>query len=193
MRFAGLYLRSRLAGHMAAYLLGVALLGWLGTRLFQTLVPVPVVAPLAAACLMGLSIRSPFGEIETTTSRPLPVLRLGHLAGLLAYGAVTLSFATPQWGMDQADWLFARNLLGFTGLSLLSARVLGSGSSWVPPFAYGAIVLIAGRDVRGEWTGWVWPTQPIEDVPSAFVASVLLAAGLIVACLTGAREIPGEE
>ena len=193
MRFAGLYLRSRLAGHVAAYLLGVGLLGWLATRLFQALVPMLVVLPVAAACLVGLSARSPFGEVETTTSRPLPLLRFGHLAGLLAYGAVALSFATPLWGMDQVDWLLARNLLGFAGLSLLSARVLGSGLSWMPPFAYGSIVLIAGRDIKGEWTRWAWPTQPVEDVPSAFVAGVLLIAGFAIACLTEAREPPREE
>lgn len=194
MRFAGLYLRPRLAGHVAAYLIAVALLGWTGARLFQAPLPVLLVlAPLAAACSMGLSTRSPFGETEETSSRPLPVLRLGHLMGLLACGAITLSFITPSWGPGQADWLLARNLLGFAGLSLLSARVLGAGLSWAPPFAYGALVLVAGRDLRGEWARWAWPTQPIGDTPSAVIVGVLFVAGLVILCLAGARETPGEE
>ncbi len=158
-------------------------------RVFQALGTTLVTAPLAAACFIGSSIRSPFGETEKTTSRSLPMLRLWYSVGLLVCGAVMLSFATPWWEPSQVDWLFGRNLLGFSGFSFLSARVLGAGLSWAPPLAYGATVLLAGNNL-GE--GWAWPVQPIGDVPSVLIASALFVSGLTVVCLTGARDTPGD-
>ncbi len=219
MRLAVLYLRSRLAGYAAACLVGVALLGWLAaswilTRPFMDpemhLVPVLIFAPLTAACVIGIGTSSPFGDSERTSSRSLPSLRLSHLAGLLAWSALTLSLAALTWNLDYAGWVLVRNLMGFTGLAFLGAWLIGSHLSWLAPLAFDALTVFTGRvetlggrnygilekvmgDVSvGEWERWAWPMRPYADPSSWAIALVLLAAGLGAICLFGSRESKGD-
>lgn len=205
-RFARLYLRSRLGGYAVASLSVTAFLGWLGARLLlrpayeipekvieEILTAASLIVPLVAACAIGLSARSPFGEEEQTSSRSLPRVRFCHLGGLLACGMLMLSLAALAWEMNQAGWTMARNLSGLVGLALLGARMLGSGLSWVAPLAYGALAvtvnILSANPPKGQWTRWAWwPLQPATDLPSVVVAFTLLVLGLGSVCLYRIRD-----
>ncbi len=205
-RFAKLYLRSRLGGYAVAGLLVAAFLGWLGASLLQTpafgipgkvikeiLTTVSLLVPLVAACAIGFSARSPFGEEEETASRSLPVARLLHLGGLLVCGALLLSLATLTWELDHAGLAVGRNLAGLAGLALLTVRLLPSSLSWIGPFAYSVLAvtvnILSDDPPEGEWTRWIWwPLQPATDLPPAVVALTLLALGLGGVCLYRVRD-----
>lgn len=193
-----LYLRSRVAGYTLASFAVVAFLEWLGGRLLlmplwavpaMSLIPVLLFAPLAAACIVGVGTRSPFGEIERTLSYPLPALRLFHLAGLLACGSLMLSIATIGWDLPYTGLIVTRNVLGLSGLAFITARIVGSGLSWTLPLAYVALVQLAGRDSEGEWSQWAWPAHPFTDYLSGLLAATLLVVGLLTACFFGPREV----
>ena len=199
LRLARLYLRTRLVGRVIASLAGIAALTWWSLdRSRDSMLTCLLLAmmPVAAATTIGISTRSPFGEAERTVSRSLPVLRFGHLAGMLAVAAVALIAANQaETGAATGHafaWVLVRNGAGYAGLALLGARLLGAGLSWVPPVAYGVAGYVAGiaREHKSAW--WLWPVQEDTDGSAWSVALVLLVIGLAAAVLWGARDEPGE-
>lgn len=215
MRLAGLYLRSRLAGLAILGIACVSFLGWgVGTWILSQpftdpekyLGPVLVLSPLAISCIVGLDTSSPFGESEKTSGFPLSVLRFGHLVGLLAWSLLTLSLTMMTWSSDYAGWVLVRNLLGFAGLALVGASLLGSGLSWIAPFTFYALAVFAGRSETseeagsgvlanvlrgvpiGEWERWAWPMRPDTDILSWVCAFLLVVLGLTHASLFGGKS-----
>lgn len=191
MKLSILYFRSRSIGFSVVGLITVTLLAWLGARVLLaqpwafaeiTLFPVLLFAPLIVACIVSTSARNPFGEAEWTASYPVPVLRLLHLAGLLASGSLLLSLAASDWNLPGAEMFIVRNFLGLSGISFLTSWILGSGLSWTVPLSYVAIVQLSGRDMNGDWALWAWPAHSITSAWPTFVAIVLLAMGIFAAC-----------
>src|SRR5262245_43129226 len=135
-----------------------------------------MMAPLAAAIVVGVSVRSPFGEAERTASQPLSPLRLAHLTLLLAYGAAGFALASvvPD---DGSLGMLLRNGAGFVGLALIGAWLLGTAASWLLPLAYGGGVFFAylTRPVGDAW--WRWPVQPAGDGSALAIALGLLLSG----------------
>ncbi len=193
MRLAYLYLCSRQAGRTVAVLAAVAAAAWLWLRWDSTseitVTIVPIVVPLAAAMMVGASAGSPFGESEVTGGRPLWPLRGGHLLALVAVAAAALALAVLRWGVPDGGWTLVRNLAGFTGLALFTARILGAGLSWVIPLGYAILSFLAPRP--GERPSpWAWPALAATDHMAALIALALLLAGLAVVALSGARDAP---
>src|SRR5207237_1638232 len=182
----------RLAGRTVALLVAIAALTWLwvwwmGSSTI-TLTLLPLAMPLAGAVLIGASTGSPFGESETTASRSLGPLRLGHATAFLLIGTLTLALAVLQWSVPDGAWTLVRNLAGFTGLALLTARVLGSGLSWVAPLGSAVLSLLAVQP--GRVAGWAWPVFAATDRQAAVIATALLLLGLGVSMYAGARDSP---
>ena len=195
-RLAWLYLRARLAGLAAAGLVGVAAATWflLGLSDDRPLIKlILIVLPLAPAAVIGASLRSPFGETEVTASRPLPPLRLGHLAGLLAVAALALAAANTAAPGEDFGWLLVRNGAGYAGLALVGGRLVGAAASWVVPVAYGMFVVVAplARALDRE-SPWLWPLHPPVERPATLIALALLLAGLAIAVVFGPRNTPDE-
>ena len=91
----------------------------------------PLVLTVTAAAVIVTSTASPFGDPERATY-PLSRLRLTHLLAILLAAATLLGLARLHH-----DPLGAiRNLAGFTGLALLTARLVGALLSWITPLAY---------------------------------------------------------
>ena len=194
MRLITLYLRARLAGRAVLVLAAVALATWLwalwtGTESI-TVTLLPLTMPLAAAAIIGTSTGSPFGESERTASRPLALLRAGHLSGLLGVAILALALAALPWGVADGGWLLVRNLAGFTGLALLTARVLGSGLSWAVPLGYAVLALLAAE--AEQRPAWAWAARAATDRAAAVIAAALLLAGLALIARFGARDRLGE-
>ena len=194
-RLTVLFLRSRMTGPSLLVLTAVAAAAGLAldasTNTDLTLL-LRLTAPLAAAVVVGVAVRSLFGEAERTASRPLPPLRLVHLALLLAGGGGGLALANvlPDGG---ALGMLLRNGAGFVGLALLGARILGTAASWLLPLVYGGGVFVAylAQPERDPW--WRWPLQPADDGSALAIALALLAGGLANVVIAGARDGPDEE
>lgn len=202
---SGLYLRSRRAAYVTGGILGVALCAWgLGSWVLsipgvgaksEPFVYIQVFAPVLAACMVGASAYSPFGETERTTTRLLPSLRFGHLAGLTLCAIVAFVFTVLAWklgGEEQSRMVLTliRNLAGFSGLTLLAAWIVGGRLAWVLPLVFSMYALIRGLKPDGtEWARWAWPMRPVSDELSWAISLVLLVVGFVVICAYGGRQM----
>ena len=205
-RLLTLYLRSRHAGWTLLVVALMAPCSWAGTAWLISLpevglgrgalVPLLAFVTLMAASVISAGSGSPFGDVERTVARPLPPLRFCHLAGLLSAAAVLL--AATLISFDLADaWpdplpALLRNLAGFFGLALLTARLVGARLSWIVPAAFGMGAYLAARRPDDSFAPWAWQMQPGLNGLSWTVALLLFAVGLVLVCLYGARE-PAEE
>ena len=207
-----LYLRSRLVGRSALTLAFTFLAAW-GLSWFLIsqqisgvghggLTPIQLLATLLAACILGASIHSPFGDAERTVAYTLSPLRLGHLSGLLIWSVLLLVIALLAFDLHGARpaypfLVLVRNLVGFTGLALLTARLLGARISWILPVALGIspfVLLVASRNAVSRTTELIlsWQLQSGGDKVSWTIALVLFAAGLGLICIFGPQE-PADE
>lgn len=183
------FLESRVATNAALWMIGLAVTAWTllwvvsdscVTLLIQTITPV------GAAVVVGLGARSPFGEVEAASGSPLTRLRLVHLGGLLACGAVLLLLAgTADPGVDTIT-IMLRNIAGFAGMALLAGALINVASAWLIPFTYGLVTFLAAMPDH-QAGAWAWPVRPADHVGSAVVATLLLVAGLVVASRNGAK------
>lgn len=202
MRLAYLYLRSRQVERalVLLVLLGVATLLWRrlsdGDPLNNDLMVTGL--PVVAAIVISVGTGSPFRDVEDTTRHWLPALRLPHLVGLLLLAASALAPATAAWHVSGIQWALVRNLILFTGLALLGARLVGSGLGWLLPVGYGFLaflttLLAAQRpghqlqwgqsDVR-----WAWSLHGGSEHEAVLAASLVLVIGLGIVTQWGARD-----
>ncbi len=182
MRLAYLFLRSRQAGRAVALLAVVVAATWLWRRVaagdaLSTMLLI-ITPSLTAAAVIGTGTSSPLADLEATASRVLPPLRLGHVGGLL--GLMAPGLLAVGGALDMA---LIRDLAGFTGLALLTARFTGSAMSWIVPLGYGALVILVGAGQR-----WAWPGAEATDREAMLIAGALLTLGLTVIAWSGARE-----
>lgn len=203
MRLAGLYLRSRRVGR-AFLTLGIsAAVAWALTWFLVSRTPygvghggltmMLVFGTLAAACVIGASAHSPFGDAERTAARPLPPLRFGQLAGLLFWAALVLCAALLTFDLEGARpayplLVLLRNLAFLAGLALVTARIAGARLSWVAPFVLSIAYLTfmgSGSDVISAWANRSYNGL---HGPSWILALVTVAAGLGLVCSFGTRE-----
>lgn len=192
MRLVVLYLLSRLAGYAALAAAAVALLVWgtsLGAPYLQAAartnaVLVPVLAPLACACVVGVGAHSPFGEVERTAAYPLFGVRVAHLVGLIAWAGLLLVLCTLPAEGGPVSWECVRNLAGLSGLAFLAARSLSGRLSWTAPVFYATVApfVVRGPDETWGWLAWVY--RPGSDELSWVAALTLLTAGLIAVSLS---------
>jgi hypothetical protein len=194
LRLVRLYLASRRALTCLLVLLACAValrtaLHWMPrSGLVSRQLPLTIEA--GAAVVIGVTTRSPFGEPERATGRWLPFLRLGTVmalagtaVGALAAGSASAHLAGGTLGM-------LRDLAGLTGIALLTAVVLGGALTWVGPMAYLVVTL---RALEAAWTTpWIWPVRPPHDRGAALCAALVLAAGVVVITVCGARDTARE-
>lgn len=150
----------------------------------------PLLIEAAAAALIGVVTRSPFGEPERATGRWLPVLRMATAVTLtgVAFGALAAGSAAAH--LADGYLVLLRDLAGMTGVALLSATLIGGSLSWIGPLAFWALALYA---VNAGWTApWVWPDRPPHDFGAALAAALVFAAGIAIMAVRGARDSVGE-
>lgn len=195
MNLASLYLQARFFGPAVVGGGVTGCFGWIwGWRHPgdpTVLWPALVFCPLAAACILGVSTYSPFGEIERTSSYPLALLRLGHLGGVFGLNSLILVTASASWHRSDAPLVLLRNLAGFAGLACLCALVLGGRLAWLLPLAFGmAAYLAGGSNEEGGWrpAQWAWPMQSGADPVSALIAVSTLLVGFGAVVLFGVNE-----
>jgi hypothetical protein len=203
-RLAWLHLRSRRvpAALVALLACGVALWAslryhwWLGAG--NAAGELPMILQGCAAAIIAVTTHSPFGEPERATGRRLAFLRAGLVLalcgaaiGFFALGAVAAY--NPRSGVYLAGGILpvARNVLGMTGIGLVSCLVTGGLIAWIGPLAFTAISQFALTANYSE--PLTWPTRPPADQGGWIAAMVVCAVGLIAFTIRGPRVRPSGE
>jgi hypothetical protein len=181
-RSLALFLASRRAYAAVVFVVGAVVAARIAGHWTGRASPGDVILPLAtalmAAAVIAGSTGRPFGELELVAARPLAPLRLVHL-GLLLSVALAACARVPIATTD-------RDLVGMTGLGLLTAAVVGARLSWTVPLGYAVVCVGAAALARP--TLLVWPLLPAGDRAATAVALGLLGLGLAVACTRSAPE-----
>ncbi len=198
MRLMHLFLRSRRVDRSLLCLIGVGIVAyWLArVNFFMPIVvdgkAIPLnalfIIPFASTVVVGTSMFSPFGEIEQVVSRPLGGFRFVHLIGLFAWSVATLAFSAVVWRQEYAELIVLRNMIGFTGLTLLNIPLLGSRFSWVIPFIFGLLAVRIGVLEASHVACWAWPYHPAQSWIAMVLALALLVTGIVCACFAQARD-----
>jgi hypothetical protein len=155
----------------------------------------PLVAEVASVCVITVVTASPLGDAERVAGRWLPWLRLGGVLAMMAAAIGALAAGSVGGHLAGGTLDELRNLAGMTGIGLICAALLGGGLAWTGPTAY----LIAGvYGLYTQWhppaitTPWLWPARPPHDLGAAICAGLVLAVGLAVFTVRGARDAAGE-
>lgn len=188
-----LFLRARRSYAALLLLAGLALIerqlgaaSILISRGFDISLPWVVIMPMVSGAIVGVSVRSGGQQIEAGAVRSMPVLRLGHLGMLATFtAAATWWGSTPLTG-DYTGLSSSRNALGFVGLGLLGAVVLGAELAWLLPMGFGLASAIAGTSM-GVARPWAWPIRGDGDETSRTIAIALLVAGAGIFSFAGNR------
>lgn len=183
----GGYLRSRRWWAVGLLALGVDLVGLkFGARLLPVGIAdgVPVGAPIWAylpvltATAATVSAHGPSRALDQCAARPVEMWNAVYAAALacLASGVAFGVFAAgygPVLGLATA-----RNVTAWTGLALLTARVVGPQWSWAP--SVGAVFVLEwfGRDSDGVSSWWAFATTSTSDLRTWALVALLVAAGL---------------
>jgi hypothetical protein len=141
--------------------------------------------------VVAIAPHSPFGEPERTASRWLPCLRLGTALAMTGLAIGILQFAVTGASLNGGILVMARNVLGVTGIGLLSSLVTGGLLAWIVPMAY---VAFAEYALLESWTSpWTWPVRPPDDRGAWLCACLSYAVGLIAFTIRGARTRLAED
>jgi hypothetical protein len=192
LRLAWLYLVSRRAPAAAGLLAGLGVLLWAALHWHWNIAGgaaaqrfIPLVIEAGAAAVIAVTTYGPFGEPERATGRRLPWLRLGTAAALTAAAVGVLAAGATGGYLPGGSLALLRNVAGITGTGLLTAVAAGGAFGWAGPLAY---VLVTEVALTGNpATPWIWPGRPAHDLGGALCAYGVLAAGVVLITLRGAR------
>ncbi len=146
---------------------------------------IPMIVETCAAAIVAVTSYGPFGDTERAASWRLPWLRLSIVLVLAAAAFGLLSAGASGGYLPGGVLALLRNLVGMTGIGLLSAAALGGAFGWVGPMGY--LFIIEGALADGWTTPWVWASRPAGDVGGAVCATAVFAAGLAAIAALGAR------
>ena len=145
----------------------------------------PMIVEGGAAAVLVITTHSPFGEPERTASRWLPCLRRGTVLAMTGMAIGILQLAVTGASLDGGILVLARNVLGITGIGLLTSLVTGGLLAWILPMGY---VAFAEYALLQSWTSpWTWPVRPPADRGAWLCACAVFAAGLAAFTIRGAR------
>lgn len=183
---------------LAGILALVVLNALVGAREVQSGITEPVTIPFALlipavmACVIGFSSYGEVGYLDRTGTVRVPVARLLLLLTLLLPAAVGLLLLTPAAAspeaLGQGEWAALRNLLGLTGVVMLSVCFLGQEGSWVPATVLTGAALFLGRHGAGAGA-WSWISAPQADSGAFLVAAALFLCGLALLVPYGERGL----
>jgi len=145
----------------------------------------PMIVEGGAAAVLVITTHSPFGEPERTASRWLPYLRLVTALAMTALAIGILQLSVTGASLDGGVLVLARNVIGITGIGLLTSLVTGGLLAWVVPMGY---VAFAEYALLQSWTSpWTWPVRPPDDRGAWLCACAVYAVGLAAFTVRGAR------
>jgi hypothetical protein len=188
-----LYLRTRgLLGTLLILAAAALITLLLGDRRLTLLygsaagLPIVFLLPLLSASAIAATVRTRWPEWDQASPRRIALRRTAVVLTLLPLSAIVLVLVFPDvhglLGRDAA----VRNLLGLTGLALLSAACVGGEHAWVLPTAYTLTVVSLGDDAAMAPQPWSWLVSP-DGVHWGY-ALTATALGLVTTYVWGTRE-----
>ncbi|MCS0605208.1 hypothetical protein NX794_28945 [Streptomyces sp. LP11] len=151
-------------------------------------VPVAEVVPLAHAVILATTLFSPMADLEQTSAQPMSRHRGAYLLTLLAL-ALALTALPLLAGATAAVFASAaRNVVGYLGLAMLSARLFGSGLSWLLPLVVFGPTLLLGVRADNTPEPWAWSLHPPTSTSAAALATALWLTGAYAAATARPRQ-----
>ena len=146
---------------------------------------IPMIIAAGAAVVITVTTHSPFGEAERATGRWLPYLRLGSALALTGAAIGLLQLGVTGASLNGGVLVLARNVIGITGIGLLTSLVTGGLLAWIIQLGYLAFAEYALIEAwRNPWT---WPARPPTDRGAWICAALVFAVGLLAFSVRGAR------
>ncbi len=190
-----LFLRSRRVLAAAAVVVMAQAAGLVvGASEFRTssytelAVPWVVFLPLISSVAVGVSLRTPFPEVDGSAVRALAWYRTAQAAALGSIALLGTIGMTQHLNGPIGMTAAVRNLAGFTGLALVSAALVGARLSWLLPVASAMTAMTIGSPVNTGFA-WDWPVRVDHDYSASVTAFILLVAGAIAIFRGGPREV----
>lgn len=146
----------------------------------QALIPTVVIGPIALAIAVTSTVDDPSDEIVRAAPFRIGRARVGHVLGLVFLAALVLLPLSTFPEMVLSSSAGIRNLLGYTGLGLVTAWFISGRWAWVAPVVYGLGALTVEGAARSGHL-FFWPTRPDGSAIAWGIAVVLFGLGL-VAC-----------
>jgi hypothetical protein len=146
---------------------------------------VPMIIEAGAATVIAVTAHSPFGETERSAGRWLPYLRLFASAAMCGLAIALLQLGAAGESLNEGVLVLARNVIGITGIGLLSSLVTGALLAWTLPMGY---MFFCQYALLEAWTApWTWPARPPADRGAWTCACAVFAAGLLLFTVHGPR------
>jgi hypothetical protein len=146
---------------------------------------IPLIIETGAVAAIVVTSHGPFGEPERATGRWLPCLRLVTAIGLTGLAILALGVGAAGENLNEGILVLARNVIGITGIGLLTSLVTGGLLAWTLPLGYMAFCQYALLEAwRAPWT---WPVRPPSDRGAWIAACVVYAVGLLLFTVRGPR------
>jgi hypothetical protein len=146
---------------------------------------IPMIIAAGAAVVITVTTHSPFGEAERATGRWLPVLRFGAVIALTGVAIGLLQLGVTGLSLTGGVMQLARNVIGITGIGLLTSLATGGLLAWILPLGY---LGFAEYALIEAWRNpWTWPARPPTDRGAWICAALVFAVGLLAFTVRGAR------
>jgi hypothetical protein len=121
----------------------------------------------------------------------LPYLRLGTVLALTGIAIGLLQLGVTGDGLAGGVLVLARNVIGITGIGLLTSLFTGGQLAWILPLGY---VGFAEYALVESWRNpWTWSARPPADRGAWICAGLVFAVGLLAFTRWGARTRLAED
>jgi hypothetical protein len=182
-----LFLRSRRVPAVLLALIVLAVVGrTVGALTFRVgsteplSVPWATLVPLLQAGVVASVVVSVQASAERTAARRIDSVQLAVVGALLGIALLLTSWSASTLTGPTTVLSCNRNVVGYLGLALASARLLGAGLLWVAPLLTAVTALTAG-ETSGAGRVWAWVIQSDGDPVALSVAAALFALGVVAA------------
>lgn len=138
--------------------------------------PLPLVAPVVIAIVLGWALSMGDERFERVSARPLGWLDVAYVTGVTASFMATM-LAVELTGLTDLGRDAARNAMGFVGMMLVGRALLPGDSGAVMPVVYIVLAAFFGGATRESAEPWAWLVRPIGDAHASILAAGLFTVG----------------
>jgi hypothetical protein len=152
---------------------------------------IPALIEAAAASVVVVATRNPFGEAERACGVRLPYLRLTFALGMTGSAVGLLVIGSTGGSVPGGDVAVLRDVSGMTGVGLLFAVLLGAAPAWLGPLSYALAYVVLIPTTHWD-SPWWWPGRGPDDLGAGLCAGVTFALGVLLMSMRGPRDDAGD-